>query len=113
MFSLSFVEPGAKLTTSPPIPQPRDAGPYVPPDPADAAALAELAGAFDAPVPAEPRLPLADWIDVQASLIRLQGGEAALWLAAKVDELAADVRALHASNPDDFDDRVATLERDR
>lgn len=53
----------------------------------------------------EPLLPFADWIEIQASVIRLKGSPTAAWLAAKVDELASWARRLKAATPDDFDAR--------
>src|SRR5512135_980450 len=49
--------------------------------------------------PSLPLLPFADWIEVRASLIRLDDTDAARWLAAKLDELAAMARRLQAETP--------------
>jgi hypothetical protein len=56
--------------------------------------------------PGMPLLPFADWIVTKASLIRLDGTDAARWLAAKLDELAAMARRLHAETPDQYDARL-------
>jgi hypothetical protein len=109
MASVSYADPGVKMTAEIP---PFDAGPYVPPDPADDVAHAATSLSWDAPTAVqEPRLPLADWVVVQASLFRLQGSEAAEWLAGKIDSIASEVRRLHASTPEDFEDRAETEER--
>jgi hypothetical protein len=59
-----------------------------------------------ADLPTAPLLPFADWIEVRASLIRLDGTDAARWLAAKLDDLAAMARRLQAQTPDQYDDRL-------
>src|SRR5512142_3160026 len=56
--------------------------------------------------PTAPLLPFPDWIEVRAALIRLDGTDAARWLAAKLDELAAMARRLQAQTPDQFDARL-------
>lgn len=55
--------------------------------------------------PGEPMLPFAEWIRVKASLIRLDGTDAAAWLAREIDRLAELAEALHAETPDQFDGR--------
>jgi hypothetical protein len=59
--------------------------------------------------PGEPRLPMADWIEVQASLIRLNGSDLADWLADQIDLLARECRGLRATTPAEFDDRATIL----
>ena len=56
--------------------------------------------------PTAPLLPFPDWIEVRAALIRLDGTDAARWLAAKLDELAAMARRLQAQTPDQYDARL-------
>jgi hypothetical protein len=56
--------------------------------------------------PTLPLLPFAEWIEVRASLIRLDHTDAARWLAAKLDDLAAMARRLHAETPDQYDARL-------
>ena len=51
-------------------------------------------------------LPFPDWIETKAALIRLDGTDAARWLAAKLDDLAAMARRLQAQTPDQFDARL-------
>ena len=53
-----------------------------------------------------PLLPFADWIETKAALIRLDGTDAARWLAAKLDDLAAMARRLQAQTPDQYDARL-------
>ena len=56
--------------------------------------------------PTAPLLPFADWIETKAALIRLDGTDAARWLAAKLDDLAAMARRLQAQTPDQYDARL-------
>jgi hypothetical protein len=56
--------------------------------------------------PGMPLLPFPDWIEVRASLIRLDGTDAARWLAARLDNLAAMARRLQAETPDQYDARL-------
>jgi hypothetical protein len=56
--------------------------------------------------PGMPLLPFADWIETKAALIRLDSTDAARWLAAKLDELAAKARWLQAETPDQYDARL-------
>jgi hypothetical protein len=56
--------------------------------------------------PGMPLLPFADWIETKAALIRLDGTDAARWLAAKLDGLAAMARRLQAQTPDQYDARL-------
>ena len=56
--------------------------------------------------PGMPLLPFADWIETKAALIRLDGTDAARWLADKLDELAAMARRLQAETPDQYDARL-------
>src|SRR5512135_2918759 len=56
--------------------------------------------------PGMPLLPFPDWIEMKAALIRLDSTDAARWLAAKLDELAAMARRLQAQTPDQYDDRL-------
>jgi hypothetical protein len=56
--------------------------------------------------PGMPLLPFPDWIETKAALIRLDGTDAARWLAAKLDDLAAMARRLQAQTPDQYDDRL-------
>ena len=56
--------------------------------------------------PGMPLLPFADWIETKAALIRLDGTDAARWLAAKLDDLAAMARRLQAETPDQYDARL-------
>src|SRR5512135_1448951 len=56
--------------------------------------------------PGMPLLPFADWIETKAALIRLDSTDAARWLAAKLDELAAMARWLQAETPDQYDARL-------
>jgi hypothetical protein len=60
---------------------------------------------FEPVAPGEPTLPFAEWIHVQASAIRFNGRDssAALWLAAKVDEIAAFAKRVGACCPNEFD----------
>jgi hypothetical protein len=60
--------------------------------------------------PAEPRLPLADWIACQASYFRSLESDPAAWLAAEIQELADLAQSLHAATPDQFDGRRAALD---
>ncbi len=64
----------------------------------------------EAPAPAEPRLPFADLIGVEASYYRSKGTSFGDWMAATLDALASEARFLGATNPADFDDRSATME---
>lgn len=100
-------------TTRPARSTPRDAGPYCPPDPADAQALAEARGAYDVPPPPVPALPFGEWLSVQAAWYRSQGTPAALWLARSIDDAAQMVRYTKALTPDEHDDRLDALERFR
>lgn len=59
--------------------------------------------------PAEPRLPMADWIEVEGQALRLRGSNLADWLAARLDDLAAECRSLHAGTPDEFDARSEVM----
>ena len=68
-----------------------------------------LDDAYDVDFPGPPRLPLADWIEVQAAWFRSQDTDAANWLASEVQELADLCRALHAATVDQFDGRRAAL----
>jgi hypothetical protein len=56
--------------------------------------------------PGMPLLPFPDWIETKAALIRLDGTDAARWLADKLDELAAMARRLQAETPDQYDARL-------
>jgi hypothetical protein len=56
--------------------------------------------------PTAPLLPFPDWIETKAALIRLDDTDAARWLAAKLDDLAAMARRLQAQTPDQYDDRL-------
>jgi hypothetical protein len=56
--------------------------------------------------PGMPLLPFAAWIETKAALIRLDGTDAARWLAAKLDDLAAMARRLQAETPDQYDARL-------
>jgi hypothetical protein len=56
--------------------------------------------------PGMPLLPVADWIETKATLIRLDGTDASRWLVAKLDELAAMARRLQAETPDQYDVRL-------
>ena len=62
--------------------------------------------------PGEPRLPMPDWIEIQAQLFRLHRSNLADWLAQKLDDLAAECRYLRATTPDEFDAREEVLARD-
>jgi hypothetical protein len=68
-------------------------------------AMMDRAAATPEP-PGMPLLPFADWIETKAALIRLDGTDAARWLAAKLDELAAMARRLQAQTPDQYDARL-------
>jgi hypothetical protein len=59
--------------------------------------------------PGEPEVPMSDWIEIQASLVRLMGTDLARWLAGRIDELASACRSLDATTPEDFDGREAVL----
>ncbi len=63
----------------------------------------------DSDAPAEPQLPMPDWIQVKAQELRLLGSDLAEWLADKVDELASECRALEATTPAEFEDRREVL----
>jgi hypothetical protein len=56
--------------------------------------------------PGMPLLPFPDWIETKAALIRLDGTDAARWLAAKLDDLVAIARRLQAQTPDQYDARL-------
>lgn len=72
----------------------------------------ERARPVEPDAPGEPRLPMADWIEVQASLVRLNGSNLAEWLAGKMDDLAEQVRSLDAETPDQFESRSEVMARD-
>jgi hypothetical protein len=61
--------------------------------------------ACEADGPCEPRLPLAEWAETQASWFRSQRTAAGDWLAAEIQELADLARALHSTTPEQFADR--------
>lgn len=72
----------------------------------------ERARPVEPDAPGEPTLPMADWIEVQGSLVRLNGSNLAEWLAGKMDDLAEQVRSLDAETPDQFDARAEVMARD-
>jgi hypothetical protein len=61
--------------------------------------------------PGEPRLPMADWIEVEAGLVRLKGSNLAEWLAGRLDDLAGECRWLAAETPEDFEARSEAWQR--
>jgi hypothetical protein len=72
------------------------------PDPADSAWWAQFDDAPEGSPPGEPTLPFAHWIRAEASMVRLQGGNAAKWLADEMDQLADLAEYLGAETPDQF-----------
>jgi hypothetical protein len=61
------------------------------------------------PEPGEAELSMPDWIEAQAAKLHALGSDLAEWLAAKVDELAAECRTLDATTPAEFEDRREAL----
>jgi hypothetical protein len=59
----------------------------------------------------EPRLPFDAWIACQANWYRSFGTEAADWLADEIGRLAAEVRALEARCPSEFEARSEAMLR--
>jgi hypothetical protein len=62
------------------------------------------------PAPAEPMLPFAEWVGVEAAYYRSLGTDAGDWLSARLDRLAETARYLGAETPDEFDDREALFD---
>lgn len=81
-----------------------------PPDHDDFQWVAEHLGFPDGDPPDEPRLPFAEWVRVKASLVRLDGSNAARWLAAEIDQLADLAEMVGAETPDQFDGRHEAME---
>lgn len=77
---------------------------------ADSAWVAENLGYPDADPAGEPQLPFAEWVRFKASLVRLDGTNAARWLAAEMDKLADTAERLGAQTPDQFDGRSEAQE---
>jgi hypothetical protein len=61
--------------------------------------------------PAEPTLPMAEWIAVQAAYFRSLGSNLGDWLARRIDALAEQARSLQAETPDQYDAREELMDR--
>lgn len=68
---------------------------------------------FDRGAVSDEPLPFFMWLDGQARAIRRQGDDRSTWLAGKIDEMMRLAFYLHASSPQQYEDRVDVLESDR